>query len=274
MKTIHIKSPAKINLHLQVVKKRIDGFHDIRSVFQLIELYDLISIDILEKKIILLDEKPTIEENIVMKAALKLQEITKTNLGARISLKKNIPMQRGLGGGSSDAASTLVGLNYLWGTELLEKDLCKIGSEIGSDIPIFIKGNSCWGEGKGDLLTTINLAKKVFLIALPNFGISTKIAFQNIKVNNDLKYTYEDFLKGKRINDFEDWARKSSDEINKAFDILSDYGNPMLTGTGSAVFIEFSNIEEGKKVLRKVEKELRVILVNSLESSSLKALLS
>ena len=274
MKTLNLKAPAKINLHLQVIKKRPDNYHEIRTVFQLINLYDHLIISASKKEIKLNQQNLEIEDNIIMRAALKLKKHTNTSTGADISLLKRIPLKKGLGGGSSDAACTLIGLNHLWKTGLCPDDLCSIGADLGADIPIFIQGTSCWGEGKGEILSQINLPKKLFLLAFPKVGISTKLAFEAIKINSKKEITLLDFKKGKKINDFQDWAINSSSEIYEAFDILTKYGNPMLTGTGSALFIEFINLEEGKMALNKIQRKLEAILVNSLDYSPLRPLLS
>ena len=274
MKSLTIKAPAKINLHLQVLKKRKDKFHDINTVFQFIDLFDIISFELTKGQISLKEEPIKIKRNIVIEAASILKKETNTKWGANISLSKNIPIQKGLGGGSSDAAATLVGLNYLWGTELNEKELCQIGQGLGSDIPVFIKGTPAWGEGKGEILSKIKLPQKSYLLAFPEIGISTKIAFDNLIINSGPKYTLEEFKKGKKVNDFQNWAIESSNEIREAFDILAEYGEPMLTGTGSALFIELEDLAIKPTILTKILEKLDVIIVNSLDYSPLRPFLS
>ena len=269
-----LKAPAKINLHLQVIKKRNDGFHDIRTAFELIDLYDIISIEPAIENITLKEEANKIKNNIILKAAFNLKKLCSVKMGADISLKKNIPMQMGLGGGSSDAAAVLLGLNKLWNTNLNTEELSALGKELGSDVPLFIKGTSSWGEGRGDILSEIIIPKRTYLLALPKEGISTKIAFDNIVVDSKHKFSLDDFIHGKKINDFQDYALKSSDEIRRTFDILQKYNKPMLTGTGSAIFIEFDNKKKANMVFQEIKKKIEVILVNSLDSSPLKTLLT
>ena len=146
-----IKSPAKLNLHLEVLKKRKDGFHELRTAFQLIDFNDEIEFKLTNNEISLIETPFPIKENSVLKAAYLLKKITRTSKGVTISLNKRIPMEKGLGGGSSNAATTLVALNKLWRIQLKQKKLMEIGLELGSDVPFFIHGINSWAEGRGEI---------------------------------------------------------------------------------------------------------------------------
>ena len=154
-----VKSPSKLNLHLEVIRKRIDGYHDIRSAIQLIDFYDEMEFKILKKNIVLNDQLK-VKDNIVLKAASLMSRFLKKPKGVEIELKKNIPMGGGMGGGSSNAATTLLVLNKIWEINLSLAELQRIAISIGSDVPIFLSCNNSWVEGKGEILEQIKLEKK------------------------------------------------------------------------------------------------------------------
>ena len=167
MNKLKVQAPAKLNLHLQVIKRREDRFHDLNTVFQLIDLYDELVFEKKKESIELQERINPIKDNIVLLAAKTLKKITNSPFGAKIYLNKQIPLQKGLGGGSSDAAATLIALNKLWDTKLKQNELSRIGLQIGSDVPFFIHGNSAWAEGRGELFTTINLKPEWYLLIFP-----------------------------------------------------------------------------------------------------------
>ena len=152
-----VKSPAKLNLHLEVIKKRTDGFHELRTVFQLIDLYDEIEFKFANKEIDLIESPLPIKDNLILKAAHLLKKITQTSQGATIILEKKIPMEKGLGGGSSNAATTLIALNKLWGTQLKKDKLIEIGLELGSDVPLYIHSKNTRAEGRGEIFKDLTL---------------------------------------------------------------------------------------------------------------------
>ena len=195
-----VKSPAKLNLHLEILKKRKDGFHELRTVFQLIDLQDEIEFEITRNKIDLIESPLPIKDNLVLKAANLLKERTKATQGVKILLNKKIPMEKGLGGGSSNAATTLVVLNKLWETNLNKDQLIKIGLELGSDIPFFIHGINSWAEGRGEIFKPIILPSQWFLLAFPKTDISTRMAFNDIHMPKTSPLTKEDFLNGRSKN--------------------------------------------------------------------------
>jgi len=265
-----VTSPAKLNLHLEVLKKRKDGFHELRTVFQLIDLQDEIEFEITRNKLDLIESPLPIKDNLVLKAANLLKERTKTSKGVKIFLKKKIPMEKGLGGGSSNAATTLVVLNKLWGTNLKKNELMEIGLELGSDIPFFIHGINSWAEGRGEIFKPLILPDQWFLLAFPKTNISTRMAFNDIHIPKTSPITKEEFLDGDSKNSFTDWAKEKFPEINKTFNQLQDLGVPKLTGTGSTLFLSFKNEKEAQKAL---EVFPRGILVKSLDHSPLKGLM-
>ena len=264
-----LKPPAKLNLHLEVVKKREDGFHDIRTVFQLINLCDEMEFKVNKTEINLEETPEIIKNNLVLKAAHFLREKTNTAKGITISLSKKIPIEKGLGGGSSDAAATLIALNKLWETRLNTNQLMKIGLELGSDVPFFIHGRSAWAEGRGELITELHLPKMWYLLAFPKTRISTKEAFEDIRIPEASLINKEDFLLGKSRNTFTSWAKDKFPDIRATFNLLDSLGVPRLTGTGSTIFLSFKNEEEANKALSIFPQG---IVVESLDNSPLRQL--
>ena len=265
-----VTSPAKLNLHLEVLKKRKDGFHELRTALQLIDLQDEIEFEITRNKLDLIESPLPIKDNLVLKAANLLKERTKTSKGIKIFLKKKIPMEKGLGGGSSNAATTLVVLNKLWETNLNNDELLEIGLELGSDVPFFIHGINSWAEGRGEIFKPLRLPNQWFLLAFPKTNISTRMAFNDIHIPKTSPITKEEFLGGDSKNSFTDWAKEKFPEINETFNQLQDLGVPKLTGTGSTLFLSFKNEKEAQKAL---EVFPRGILVKSLDHSPLKGLM-
>ena len=261
-----IKAPAKLNLHLQVIKKREDGFHKLRTVYQLINLYDEIEFKLDNSKIKLEERPKKIKDNLVLKAAHAIRNKAKTDKGAIISLHKKIPSQSGLGGGSSDAAATIVALNHLWKTNLNKEQLLNIALKLGSDVPFFIHGKAAWAEGRGELFTTLDLKPQWFLLLFLETKVSTKEAFKEVSITKKKFTTINGFLSGTSVNSFTEWAKDKYPEIRKAFSLLKTVGTPRLTGTGSTVFVSFANKAKAEKALKKIPKG---ILVKNLDHSPL-----
>ena len=265
MKKLILNSPAKLNLHLQVLDKRQDGFHNISSCFVIIDFYDELRFNLLDKEIKLKEVNP-IKENIILKAVNILQKHTNTHKGIKIELIKNIPMQAGMGGGSSNAATTLLGLNRLWNLNLSQEKLQHIGLELGSDVPFFINGHSSWVEGRGEIFSSIELKESWFILFFPSVNISTEFAFKNLKSSSENIISKLDFLEGKRINSFFKWAKDTYPEIEALSRELEEYGDPQLTGTGSTIFLPCRSKSHAEKVLLKFPKGF---LVKSLDDSPL-----
>ena len=265
MEELNLRAPAKLNLHLEVLRKRDDGFHDISSLFTLIDLCDSLNFKKNKHDIELVESTP-IKNNIVYEAANLLKETYSIKQGVRIELIKSIPDQMGLGGGSSDAASTLIGLNQFWNLNLSDDELMKIALKLGSDVPFFIYGKTAWAEGRGEILSNFVYKDRYFLLLFPQTRINTKSAFKAVKLNVHKKVTKEEFSNKKAFNIFEGWARETYDEINEAFKKLQAIGIPRLSGTGSAIFIEFENLVDAQLALREFPS---LVLTKSLERSPL-----
>ena len=190
-------SPAKINLYLKVDKKRSDGFHNIESRFQLINLFDEITIKKTDNKNISLrsnvKDKSFLNKNIILDAFFKLQEAVGEDLGCEVTVIKNIPIGAGLGGGSSNAASTLVGLNDLFKLNLSRTELTQLGAELGADIPFFINGENADVSGFGEILSPCDSINSKILLIYPNIHVSTKEMFDELQAQRRIKGDKKNF---------------------------------------------------------------------------------
>jgi len=245
-KTLEIHCPAKLNLFLHIVGRREDGYHLLQSVFQLIDWCDVLTLKpISENEIRRIDPIPGVppEQDLVVRAAKALKDFCKTNQGVEIGLKKMIPMGAGLGGGSSDAASTLIGLNTLWGLHLDIATLCHLGLKLGADVPFFIFGQNAFVEGIGEKLQAISLETQDFVVIFPNQGIATAQIFQDPQLTrNHAPITMDGFLASPssyQSNDCQAVAVQKCPEVKQALDwIYQAVPNsaPCMSGSGSSVF--------------------------------------
>lgn len=245
-KVLEIHCPAKLNLFLHIVGRREDGYHLLQSVFQLIDWCDILTLKrISENDIHRINPIPGVppSQDLVVRAAQLLKQHCKIEYGVEISLQKNIPMGAGLGGGSSDAASTLIGLNSLWDLHLDTPTLCELGLQLGADVPFFIFGQNAFVEGIGEKLQAISLEAQNFLVIFPNQGIATKQIFQDPRLTRDhAPITIDGFLaspKSFRSNDCQTVTVQSCPEVKQALDwIYQAVPNsaPCMSGSGSSVF--------------------------------------
>ena len=243
---IELRCPAKLNLFLHIVGRRDDGYHLLQSVFQLIDWCDVLTLrHIPENAVRRIDPIPGVPpaEDLVVRAAQLLRDFCKTESGVEISLKKNIPMGAGLGGGSSDAASTLIGLNALWDLDLSIATLCQLGLKLGADVPFFIFGQNAFVEGVGEKLQAISLETQDFVVIYPNKGIATAQIFQDPQLTRDhAPITIDRFLASPssyQSNDCQAVAVQKCPEVKQALDwIYKAVPNsaPCMSGSGSSVF--------------------------------------
>lgn len=266
-------APAKLNLFLHVVGRRADGYHDIQTVYQLIDLEDRLSFATRTDGVIHRVEGPadvSETEDLCLRAARRLQAAGATTQGVDIRLAKCIPIQGGLGGGSSDAATTLVALNEIWGLGFGSDRLAEIGLELGADIPLFIHGHSAWGEGVGERLTPMELPKQHYAIVFPGVGIRTADVFQASELTRKTpKTTIRGFLKAGGHNDCEPVVAGRSPEVGNALVWLSRRGRARLTGTGSCVFAAFADCEAAVAALAGLPGGWRGFVARGLDRSPL-----
>ena len=266
-------APAKLNLFLHVVGRRADGYHEIQTVFQLVDLADRLFIaPRRDAEIRRLDGPAGIppEEDLCVRAARRLQEASHVGRGADIRLDKHVPIQAGLGGGSSDAATTLVALNEIWGLRMAPSILVELGLGLGADIPFFIHGQTAWGEGVGERLTPLELPPKHYAIVFPGVGISTAEIFQAPELTRKTpETTIRGFLKAGGRNDCEPVVAGRSPEVRRALDWLGRRGSARMTGTGSCVFAAFDDRGSAQAALADLPKGWRGFVARGLDRSPL-----
>jgi 4-diphosphocytidyl-2-C-methyl-D-erythritol kinase len=267
-------APAKLNLFLHVVSKRTDGYHNIQTAFQLISLYDHIFIKTnTSGNIRRISGHHAIQEcdDLTIKAAQILKPFCENQSGADIFIKKNIPMGGGLGGGSSDAATTLIALNALWQCHLSQKKLQELAIKLGADVPFFVFGQNAWAEGIGEKLMPFSIAMRDYLVIAPNETVSTREVFESLELTKDripLKIAgFSDELDLKNLaNDLEKVVLKKFKGIALVFDWLDQFGQAKMTGSGSCIFIPLNSIDIGKEILDKKPQDTVGFIVKGLNS--------
>ncbi len=255
-KTFPWAAPAKLNLFLHIIGRRQDGYHLLQTLFHFIDIADTLYFDITKTSTISLS--PAIdgianENNIIVKAAKLLQATSATNQGANITLEKRLPMGGGLGGGSSDAATTLLALNKLWGLNLSKTELMSLGLTLGADVPIFIYGHTAWAEGVGETLSKVSKSeigeKNWFFVLFPKKNVNTGTIFSSSELTRDKDpIRIRDFLNGSTENVFEPIVAKLYPEIREALNWLNQFGDAKLTGTGACIFARFNTAQEAHAV--------------------------
>lgn len=250
---LRLPAPAKLNLFLHILGRRDDGYHQLQTVFQLLDFGDeLLLRTRADGQIRLTPELAgvPVRQNLIWRAADALRQATGCTLGADIHLTKRLPMGGGLGGGSSNAATALVGLNRLWRTGLDTEALIRMGRNLGADVPIFIRGDSAWAEGIGDLLTPVELPERWFVVLIPDCHVSTANIFQHRELTRDtLPITIRAFLGGGGNNDCQPVVEKLHPEVLAARRWLQQYGPSRMTGTGACVFAPFDTQAEAESIL-------------------------
>jgi len=262
-------APAKLNLFLRVINKRLDGYHNIQTVFQLIDLYDNLFIKINESGLIRRTSQHTnIQESddLSIKAAHLLKPFADNQSGADIFIKKSIPM-----GGSSDAATTLIALNLLWQCQLTQKELQGLALKLGADVPFFIFGQNAWAEGIGENLTPFQTPPQDYLVIAPKEKVSTREVFESLELTKDripLKIAgFSNELGAKNLaNDLQKGVLKKFKGITLVFDWLNQFGHAKMTGSGSCFFISLSSADEGKKIAEKRPEHTLGFVVKGLNN--------
>ena len=270
---IRVPSPAKLNLFLHITGRRDDGYHELQTIFQLIDLSDWLEFTQTDNLQISIDglNSVDLEHNLIYKATQILKPYAQKITGLSIRVEKNIPMGAGLGGGSSNAATTLIVVNQLWQCGLSIEQLAKLGVKLGADVPIFVYGRNAWAEGIGEQLTFIDLEQKKYIVLKPDCFISTQLLFsqktltRNTKTSTFCAYQLTPFNFG---NNFEPLARSLYPEVNEAMQYLDQFGIAKLTGTGACVFTEVTSDMNIDEIL--AHSPCKAYLVNSLNESPLR----
>ncbi|HCA5021291.1 TPA: 4-(cytidine 5'-diphospho)-2-C-methyl-D-erythritol kinase [Acinetobacter baumannii] len=270
---IRVPSPAKLNLFLHITGRRENGYHELQTIFQLIDLYDWMTFTPISEDEIQIEGlgEVQLEQNLIYRAAQILRPHAQNPCGLHIKIEKNIPMGAGLGGGSSNAATTLIVLNQLWQCGLTEEQLAQFGVKLGADVPIFIYGLNAWAEGIGEHLSFIDLDQKQFIVLKPDCFISTQLLFSQKTLTRDSKPTtfcaYQLEPSNFR-NNFEPLARELYPEVEEAMQYLDQFGHAKLTGTGACVFAEVTDEMNVDDILK--HAPCKAYLVHSLKESPLR----
>ena len=234
-----------MNLGLKIVGKDANNYHLLNTVMCMVNLYDELVFNVVNDGTISIPNHQydwNINDDLVYRAAKLLQEFTGSQYGVEIELNKLIPVGSGLGGGSSNAATTLLCLNYLWNTGVSKEDLHKLGLALGADVPFFLHGKNSFATGIGDVFTDINLPKEYFVLIVPKINIATKTIFHHVKFNEGTLPDYDMYkLSSSYENDLFDVAVDVYPELKKVVQELSEYGKISMTGSGSGIYLVYDN---------------------------------
>jgi len=269
---IQIKAPAKINLYLEIISRRPNGYHNIESIFHTVDLFDMLNVE--ESKDIQLScsnsALPVDQSNLIYKTIVKMQNYFNVNKAAKIHLIKNIPMGAGLGGGSSDAAATIKALNRIWNLNKTKKELEQFATLIGADVPFFLTGGTALVEGIGEKITKINIKSKYnFVLAKPNFGVSTVWAYSQVKlpltninkIDSISKVLSKNILTtsvARRLffNRFEEFVFPRYREIEDIKKYLESFGcATLMSGSGATIFALASSKEQSVDLVKKLNQQ-------------------
>ena len=268
-------APAKLNLFLHILGRRSDGYHQLQTLFQLLDKGDTLQFESLSGGELQLKvssnttgHRLPLESNLILKAARLLRtRAGSPSLGARISVDKRIPMGGGLGGGSSNAATTLIALNRYWQLNLNQTELKALGLQLGADVPFFIDGKSAWGEGVGEKLQAVTLPPRWFLVATPDCAVSTAEIFNHENLTrNSPAIKMADFLAGVARNDCESITCDLYPEVERALTWLTQFGQARMTGTGASVFADFTAETKANAALSQLPARWQGFVARGLNS--------
>lgn len=262
---------AKINRFLHITGRRADGYHQLQTIFQFLDFGDTLEFKVTNNgKIDLITPIAGVpnDSNLIVKAAKVLQAVTTCSFGAEIKLSKNLPMGGGLGGGSSNAATTLLALNKLWGLNLNTDQLLAIAIKLGADVPVFIKGESAFAQGVGEQLTKVDIDQPWFLITIPSCSISTEAIFTAADLpRNTPVMAINDINIEQCHNDCENLVIKLYPEVANLMAWLLEYAPSRLTGTGACIFSSFMDKKSAEDLQSKLPKGVNSFVAKGLNRS-------
>ena len=257
---LRLPAPAKLNLMLHILGRRADGYHELQTLFQFLDFGDELGFAVrADGAIRLHSDIPGVahDSNLIVRAARALQQQAGCALGADIWLTKRLPMGGGIGGGSSDAATTLLGLNHLWQLHWDEDRLAGLGLSLGAHVPVFVRGRAAFAEGVGEKLTPVTLGEPWFLVAIPQVLVSTVEVFSDPELTRDTPpIKVRSLLEGGSRNDCQPVVEKRYPEVRNALILLNKFVSAKLTGTGACVFGSFPNRADADKVARQLPATL------------------
>ncbi|GAA5524003.1 4-diphosphocytidyl-2-C-methyl-D-erythritol kinase [Microbulbifer aestuariivivens] len=284
---LRLPAPAKLNLFLRILGRRADGYHELQTLFQLLDYGDTLEFELRDHEALSL-EAPGLDvperDNLVYRAAQLLQRAADTAKGAHIRLHKKLPAGGGIGGGSSDAATALLGLNHLWGCGLSIEQLAQLGRELGADVPVFIAGHTALAEGAGERLIPVKTPPRHFLVLAPDCHVSTAAVFGHPRLTRDsgaitLAHLRDRVLDGEWLhshagNDCEPLVEQLYPEIKKARQWLQQFAPAQLTGTGACVFAAFASESEARTVFQQRPQGWRGFIAAGVNTSPAHAALA
>ncbi len=258
-----LPAPAKLNLFLHITGRRADGYHQLQTLFQFLDYGDELTFRLADSLTLSCDNPALVsDDNLILQAARLLQEKTGTDQNADIHLQKVLPMGGGVGGGSSDAATTLLALNALWQLNLSMNDLAELGVQLGADVPVFVHGQAALGEGIGELLTPVAAPEDWYLVLVPEVHVETIRMFKHkdltrntptIKVCAALEHSF----KKRGHNDFEPLVRRLYQEVDYCLTLLDkceSSGSARMSGSGACVFVPFTHRQQAEAAQRQLQK--------------------
>ena len=276
-------APAKLNLFLHITGQRDDGLHLLQTVFQILDIADTLQFDIRNDGVISRESESDIpeEDDLIVKAARLLQKQASVSQGVSLYIEKRLPVGGGLGGGSSNAATTLVALNELWGCGLQVDELASLGVQLGADVPIFVRGCSAWAEGVGEQISPLNLPKSTYVVIFPQIFVSTGQVFGHSQLRRDCTtITIRDFSEVLSDSGFEaafqtvenvcePVVRKMVPEVDAALKDLGQYAPARLTGTGACVFARFDSEAAARLAWQGLKDKWTTFVAQGVNRSSL-----
>ena len=276
-------APAKLNLFLHITGQREDGMHELQTVFQMLDVCDVLQFDIREDGVVHRVTESDIPEpqDLIVRAASLLKTHSASALGADIYIDKYLPIGGGLGGGSSDAATTLVALNHLWGCGLKIEELARLGVQLGADVPIFVHGLSAWAEGIGEQISPLKLPESHYVVIFPQIFVSTGQVFAHSQLRRDCTtITIRDFSERLHNSGFEaafqsvenvcePVVRGMVPEVDAALNDLARFAPARLTGTGACVFARFSSEAAARQVWQELQKKWTGFVAQGVNQSPL-----
>ena len=249
-----LPAPAKLNLFLHVTGRRPDGYHELQTLFRLLDHGDTLHLEVrADGAVVRADPLPGVDpqHDLTVRAARALQSASGCRLGVTIGLSKRLPMGGGLGGGSSDAATVLLGLNRLWGLHWPRAQLLDLALPLGADVPVFVFGRNAWAEGVGEQLQALDLPPAWYVVLTPPRGVSTAAVFGAAELTrNHAPITIRAFFEGLAGNDLQAVATGLEPAIAEHLEWLSQFGKPLMSGSGSSVFIELASASDAERVLQ------------------------
>ncbi|MDQ2077638.1 4-(cytidine 5'-diphospho)-2-C-methyl-D-erythritol kinase [Marinimicrobium sp. ABcell2] len=275
---LSLSAPAKLNLFLHITGRRADGYHLLQSAFQLLDFGD--QLHFAPRADTRIELSPTLpgvapKDNLIVRAAELLRARSGVNAGVNVTLDKRLPMGGGLGGGSSDAATTLVALNHLWRCGLTRQELQELGLQLGADVPVFVGGQTAWAEGIGERLTPLNLPSRWYLVIAPQCQVATARVFSHKDLTRDTpNITVAAFLGQGGRNDCQPLVRRLYPAVDEALNWLEQFApHAQMSGTGACIFAAFDSAQKAREILAQAPTHLPGFVARSVDRSPVYELL-